>query len=88
MQGLTAKDGRLRMLAAAASELAAVTGAAGEVADVESMELRAGRWSCSQGHQADGEIGSKAVLELAKLASWLSQDMQLPLWRPTTLPNP
>ena len=51
----------MRILAAAASELAAATGAVGLAADGESTELRAGRWSCSQGHQAGVEIGSKIV---------------------------
>ncbi len=71
MQGLTAEDGSLRMLAAAASELAAATGAAGVAADGESVELRTGRWSCSQGHQAGGKIGSKLMIEIAKAACWL-----------------
>ena len=77
MQGLTGDDGRLRMLAAAASELAAATGAAGVAADGESVELRAGRWSCSQGHPAGGEVGGKVIVRLHNKLAGFQQDMPI-----------
>ena len=43
------------------------------------MELRAGRWSCSQGRQASGEIGSK-VVEVAEVAGWLPAGHGSRLW--------